>query len=144
LENLQIQQPFQQKEEVAVGNGTGIQIENTGSTLLHSPHSSFKMSNILHCPQASTNLLSKQNFCKDNFCYFILTSSHYFVKDLLTHAMLLEGRSENGLYPLKLGRNLHKENQTFIAFLGIRTTSLVWHFRLGHPSLEIVNRVVKE
>jgi hypothetical protein len=144
LENLQIQQPFQQKEEVAVGNGTGIQIENTGSTLLHSPHSSFKMSNILHCPQASANLLSIQKFCKDNFCYFILTSSHYFVKDLLTHATLLEGRSENGLYPLKLGRKLHKENKIFTAFLGIRTTSLVWHFRLGHPSLEIVNRVVKE
>jgi hypothetical protein len=144
LENLQIQQPFQQKDEVAVGNGTGIQIENTGSTLFHSPHSSFKMSNILHSPQASTNLLSIQKFCKDNFCYFILTLSHYFVKDLLTHAMLLEGRSENGLYPLKLGRNLRKENKTFTAFLGIRTTSLMWHFRLGHHSLEIVNRVVKE
>jgi hypothetical protein len=64
-------------------------------------------------------------FCKDNFCYFILTSSHLFVKDLLTHATLLKGRSENGLYPLKLGRNLHKENKTFTAFLEIRTTSLV-------------------
>ena len=102
------------------------------------------MSNILHCPQASANLLSIQKFCKDNFCYFILTSSHYFVKDLLTHATLLEGRSENGLYSLKLGRNLRKENKTFTAVLGIRTNSLVWHFRLGHPSLEIVNRVVKE
>jgi hypothetical protein len=64
-------------------------------------------------------------FCKDNFCYFILTSSHFFVKDLLTHAMLLKEKSENDLYPLKLGRNLRKENKTFTAFLGIRTTSLV-------------------
>jgi hypothetical protein len=144
LKNLQIQQPFRQKEEVAVGNGIGIQIKNTSSTLFHSPHSSFKMSNILHCPQASTNLLSIKKFCKDNFCYFILTLSHYFVKDLLTHATLLEWRSENGLYPLKLGRNLCKENKTFTVFLGIRTTSLVWHFRLRHPFLEIVNHVVKE
>ena len=37
-----------------------------------------------------------------------------------------------------------KKNKTFTAFLGIRTTSLVWHFRLGHPSFEIVNQVVKE
>jgi hypothetical protein len=38
LENLQIHQPFQQKEEVAVGNGTRLQIENTGQPffiLLH-------------------------------------------------------------------------------------------------------------
>jgi hypothetical protein len=66
-----------------------------------------------------------KSFVRDNFCYFILTSSHYFVKDLLTHATLLDERSENGLYPLKLGRNLRKENKTFTAFLGIKTTSLV-------------------
>jgi hypothetical protein len=69
-------------------------------------------------------------------------SSHYFVKDLLTHKVLLEGKSENGLYPLQFGRSLHKGNKTFAALIGIRTTSLVWHFRLGHPSLDIVNRVV--
>jgi hypothetical protein len=144
LDNLQIKQPFQPTEEVAVGNGSGLQIENTGSNLLHTSQFSFKLNNILHCPKASTNLLSIQKFCIDNCCYFILTSSHYYVKDLLTHATLLEGRSEHGLYPLRLGGNLHKNTKTFTAFLGIRTTSLVWHYRLGHPSLDIVNRVVKE
>jgi hypothetical protein len=139
LDNLQIQQPFQQTEEVAVGNGTGLQIENIGSALLQTSHSSFKLNNILHCPKASANLLSIQKFCHDNCCYFILTSSHYYIKDMLTHATLLEGRSENGLYPLRLGGNLHKRHKTFTAFIGIKTTSLVWHFRLGHPSLDIVN-----
>jgi hypothetical protein len=143
IENLQIQQPFQQTEEVAVGNGTGLQIENTGLALLHSPTSSFKLKDTLHCPQASANLISIQKFCHDNACYFILTASHYYVKDLLTHAILLEGRSENGLYPLRLGRNFLKGSKIFTALLGIKTTTLVWHFRLGHPSLDVVNRVVK-
>jgi hypothetical protein len=40
--------------------------------------------------------------------------------------------------------NFTKKTRYLLLFLGIRTTSLVWHFRLGHPSLEIVNRVVKE
>jgi hypothetical protein len=101
LGNLQIQQPFQQAEEIAVGNGTGLTIENTGSTFLHTPKTTFQLQNVLHCPQASANLLSIQKFCHDNFYYFVLTSSHYFVKDLLTHATLLAGRSENGLYPMK-------------------------------------------
>jgi len=144
LENLQIQQPFQTSEEVSMGNGTGLTIENTGSSLVHSSHSSFKLNDILHCPQASANLLSIQKFCIDNSCYFILTSSHYFVKDLKTHTLLLEGKSENGLYPLRFGGKLLKSNKTFTALLGIKTTSLMWHFRLGHPSLEIVNRVVKD
>jgi hypothetical protein len=125
LENLQIQQPFQKAEDVAVGNDTGLAIENTGSTLLHTPNSSFKLKNVLHCSQASANRVSIQNFCLDNFSYFILTSSHYYVKDLQTHAILLKGKSENGLYPLRLGRNLHKETKTFTALIGIKTTSLV-------------------
>jgi hypothetical protein len=37
LENLSIQpQPFQGPESVAVGNGAGLTIEHTGSTIFHS------------------------------------------------------------------------------------------------------------
>lgn len=71
LENLHIQQPFQHPEEVAVGNGTGLAIENTGSSLLHRSNSSFKLQNILHCPQASANLLSIQKFCLDFLLFYI-------------------------------------------------------------------------
>jgi hypothetical protein len=144
LENIHIQQPFQHNDEVAVGNGTGLTIESTGSSLIHTHTSSFELNNILHCPQASANLLSIQKFYLDNSCNFILTSSHYFVKDLRTHATLLEGKSENGLYPLRFGGTLPKGTKTFTALLGIRTTSLMWHFRLGHPSLDIVHWVVKD
>ena len=145
LGNLQIQQPFQQTEEVAIGNGTGLKIKNTGSSLVQSPNSaSFQLKDVLHCSQASANLLSIQKFCTDNHCYFILTISHYFVKDLLTYATLLEGRSEGGLYPLQLGTIRDKGTKTFTALIGLRTTSVVWHFRLGHPVVEVVNHVVKD
>jgi hypothetical protein len=126
-----------------VGNGTGLAIENTSSTLLSTPNTKLQLNNILHCPQAFVNLLSIHKFCLNKICYFILISSHYFVKNLLTHATLLEERSENDLYPLKLGRISHRDTKKFIALLGIKTTSLVWHFRLGHLSLDIVNRVIK-
>jgi hypothetical protein len=143
LENLTLQQqPFQGIETVAVGDGGGLAIENTGSTILTSPHSKFYLNHILHCPKAATNLLSIYKFCKDNDCYFILTSSHFFVKDLKTHKLLLEGRSENGLYPLRFkGASLFKP--LFTAFLGLRATLSVWHYRLGHSSFLNVNRVLK-
>jgi hypothetical protein len=55
----------------------------------------------------------------------------------------LGGRSENGLYLLQLGRNSHKGTKLFIAFVGIKTSSLIWHFRLGHSTLD-VNHAVKD
>jgi hypothetical protein len=143
LEHLSIQQPFQGKESVAVGNGAGLEITHTGSKILNSYNYQFHLKNILHCPQAATNLLSIQKFCQDNSCYFILTASHYFVKDIKTHAILLEGRSENGLYPLRLRNSSFKNNYVFTAFLGLKTTAAVWHSRLGHSSFITVERVIK-
>jgi len=144
LENLSIKQPFHQEDTVAVGNGAGLAIENTGSTTLSTLHYKFHLHNVLHCPTASANLLSIQKFCADNFCYFILTSTHFFIKDLKTHVTLLEGRSENGLYPIRLPRNSPKYLQAFSAMFGIKTSTLGWHFRLGHPRTDVVSRVIQE
>jgi len=148
LENLTVQpQPFQGTDSVAVGNGAGLAIEHTGSAtfLSTSPlsNSSFHLKHMLHCPSAATNLLSIQKLCQDNNCYFILTATHFCVKDLKTHALLLEGRSENGLYPLKLRRCSLKRTPTFTAFLGLKTSICIWHSRLGHPSFKTVNHVIK-
>ena len=64
LENITIQQPFEGNDMVAVGNGSGLKIDNAGSTLLHSSNSSFDfhLKNVLHCPNASANILSIQIF----------------------------------------------------------------------------------
>jgi hypothetical protein len=89
-------------------------------------------------------LASIINLYNNNSCYFILTTSHFFVKDLWTKAILFKWRSENGLYPLRFERNKFKGVKTLTAFLGIKRSSLVWHFRLGHPSFEVVHRVIME
>jgi hypothetical protein len=145
LEKLTIQQPFEGNEMVAVGNGAGLKIDNSCAILLHNPSASskFHLKNVLHCPNASANLLSIQKFCSDNDCHFILTSTHFFVKDNLTKATLLEGRSENGLYPLRFKGHSHKSSRAFVALLGIRISALIWHFRLGHSANDVVSRVVK-
>ena len=126
-----------------MGNGARLAIENSGSITLPSFSSSLHLKNVLHCPNASANLLSIQRFSLDNACYFIFTLSHYFVKDLRTRAILLEGKSENGLYPLQLQMNSLRGNWAFTALSGIRTSSLVWHFKLGHSSFDVVSCVVK-
>jgi hypothetical protein len=127
---------------VAVGNGTGLQIQNTGSSTFHTPLSRIVLKNILHCPKISANLLSINCFCIHNHCYFILTDSHYFIKDILTGATLLEGPSEDGLYPIYLKRTSLNKCHGLTAFLGIKTSFDVWHSRLGHPADPVVHRLV--
>jgi len=137
LENLHVQKPFQSNDTVGVGNGTTLAIANSGSAILHSPNTTFNLHNVLHCPQAAANLISIQRFCLDNDCYFILTASHYYIIDLQTQTLLLEGKSENGMYPLRFGKKSHEGNKGFTALLGIKTNTLVWHLRLGHPALKL-------
>jgi hypothetical protein len=80
-------------------------IENMDSFTLLSSNSHFKLEDILHCPAASTSLMSIHQFGKGNDCFFMLTTSHYFVKDNQIMTILLNGRSKNELHfqkaPLK-------------------------------------------
>jgi len=144
---LTLQQPFQSDETVTVGNDASLAMENSGSSILISANSKFHLKDVLYRPQATANLLSIQKFCKDNDCYFKLTSTHFYVKDTRTSALLLEGRCENGFYLLRFHKTSLQGKcalaTSFTAFIGIKTSSLGWHLRLGHPSSEVVARVIK-
>jgi len=147
--NIDNPQPFDGADTVGVGNGAGLSIKHSGSSLVHSKTSSvpsFLLKNILHCPSASTNLLSINNykFCIDNDCWFALNGSSFSVQDNLTGAMLLQGPSENGLYliPLHSLNSLNKW-KGLTAHLGVKTMDMVWHQRLGHPSFSIFRQLLK-
>jgi hypothetical protein len=98
LDNLNIQKPFQNTNTVAMGNGASLIIANNGSTILHSSHHSKSVfnlkKNVLHYPNASTNIISIQQFCLDNACYFILIATHFYIIDLQTITILLERKRE--------------------------------------------------
>jgi hypothetical protein len=142
IANLSLHEPYGGDESVAVGNGSGLSIKNTGSLHLHTPSSSFHLNRVFHCPTAMANLLSINQFCLDNDCFFILTGSHYFVKDNKTGKTLLEGRSEGGLYPIHINKNFVNKCRAHVALFGVKTSLDVWHARLGHPSSQITKRVV--
>ena len=43
-------QPYDGMDTVQVGNGSGLMIQNTGSSSLHTSHNSFRLNNVLYCP----------------------------------------------------------------------------------------------
>ena len=144
LEHLTLQQPYIGQENVAVGNGQGLSIAHTGTTIFHTPEAKLNLKRVLHCPQASANLLSINQFCLDNNCLFILTGTHYFVKDIQTGVTLLEGRSEGGLYPIQLRSMSINKSHALSAVVGIKASVSVWHSRLGHASLPIVSQLLNK
>jgi len=126
-------------DTVQVGNGSGLMIHNTGSSLLNTSHNSFRLNNVLYCPQAASNLLSINQFCLDNNYYFILTGTTFFVKENKTRRLLLQGLVENGLYPINGNKNCNKQFRCFTSKLGTKATRDQWHKRLGHPSNSTLN-----
>jgi hypothetical protein len=93
LNNLTIQQPIEGTNIVEVGNGSGLKIYNASLALTHTHKFVFHLNKLFHCPNAS-NLIFIQHFCVDNHCYFVLIASHLFVKDMITKAILVAGKTE--------------------------------------------------
>jgi hypothetical protein len=101
--------------------------------------------------------LSIQQFCRDNNCYFILTATHFTIKDMQTKEILLQGPSEAGLYPVYF-KQLHSDQikaraaflsssaflSRFSAFLGVTAPKDIWHYRLGHPSISAMNKLLQQ
>jgi hypothetical protein len=63
LDNLTIQQPFENNETIVVGNGLGLTIDNSSSTLIDSPNSNVQLHNVLHCPNPSANHFHSTFLC---------------------------------------------------------------------------------
>lgn len=69
---------------VTVGNGQSIPVAHSGKGILSTPSHNFTLSNILHVPYISHNLLSVHQFAKDNNCIITFDSSGYVVQDKVT------------------------------------------------------------
>ncbi|GJU99551.1 hypothetical protein Tco_1328822 [Tanacetum coccineum] len=130
-------EPYYGEDALHVGNGKGLPILHIGSTRFYSPSKTFSLSNILHVPQITQNLLSVQKLCHDNNVFFEFHSTLFAVKDTSTRITLLTGPSNNGLYsfcPPQI-RQVPK-----VAFIAVRASSTIWHQRLTTRNLTFTDR----
>jgi hypothetical protein len=93
-------EPHLSNDHLHVGDGKRLVISNTTHNILRTPNRLFALSNILHVPQIKKRLLSVQQFCRENCVFFLFHSSFFYVKDLITKAVLLSSQSKDGLYVL--------------------------------------------
>jgi hypothetical protein len=85
--------------QIRVGNGQGLQILHTGLATLPSPKRIFQLPSLLHVLAIQKNLISINQFTRDNNLFFEFHPSYFCVKDIRTRSLLLQSPSNGALYP---------------------------------------------
>ncbi|CAL8167719.1 unnamed protein product [Prunus armeniaca] len=87
------------------------------------------------------DLLFVYKLCHDNNCMVTFDDAGYCVQDKATRAVLLKGRSSKGLYHFPKSLPF-----TFVSsptpFLGQKINHIMWHQRLGHPTNEVLVKML--
>jgi len=140
LSNLNLRaEEYTGSEQIKVGNGQGLDIHHTGLASLPSPNHTFTLQSLLHVPQIEKNLISVNQFTKDNHVFIEFHPYCFRVKDLHTGTLLLQGPSKGGLYPWPTSLPPRLSSH---ALVSEKVSLAQWHHRFGHPAFKIVRRVL--
>ncbi|KAK2457235.1 WD40 repeat-containing protein HOS15 [Trifolium repens] len=171
--NLQQLTPFEDHDQIYIGNGQGLPILSSGSSTFSSPsqpHLTLTLNNLLHISHITKNLISVSQFCKDNSVYFVFTSNECLVKSQATNATLLQGQvGFDGLYafpsirlhsakptlvPKSFSSNNSKSAAEFPSVNSLtvpnkpvcitQNSQYLWHLRVGHPHSNTLKLVLQQ
>ena len=127
--------PYTGSDDIMIGDGSGLSITHTGSSSLHTSHNTFTLNNVLCVPAMQKNLISISKFCSSNHVSIEFLPTIFLVKDIRTGAILLKGKTKDGVYEWPVSPPL-------LAFSSIKTSLSEWHQRLGHPAINILKQIV--
>lgn len=156
--NLQQLTPIEGPDQIYMGNGQGLHIQSSGSSVFTSPihpHTPLTFHNLLLIPTITKNLLSVSQFCRDNNVYFLFDANKCFVLSQVNNDVLLEGQvGKDGLYEfpsLTLASSVVKSQPvcssqftSSINSVSVDSSSPnVWHLRLGHHNSQALKLVLQ-
>ncbi|CAL2254016.1 unnamed protein product [Prunus armeniaca] len=96
-------------------------------------------------PASITAMAAQTSFSLDAVWIADSGASHHM--DKITNRVLFHGKSDHGLYPIPclVPSSICVDNkQPKMAFLGQQIHSSLWHRRLGHPTNEVIQLMLKE
>jgi hypothetical protein len=97
LSNLNLQsEEYNGHEQVRVGNGQGLNIAHIGTSNLLDKHN-LCLPHMLHVLKLTKNLISVHKLAHDNNAVLEFHSDLFCVKDKATGAILVQGKSRDGL-----------------------------------------------
>jgi histone deacetylase 1/2 len=140
LDRLAAREVYNGNERVHIGNGAGLHISHVGHGTLDTTAKPLDLCNILHVPKITKNLLSAHKLARDNSVFIEIHPYHFIVKDLASRRRVLQGKCDcSGLYPVSPSGI----NGAMFSASSATTSKEQWHRRLGHPSLQIVNSILR-
>lgn len=164
--NIQEPFPFDGPEQIFIGNGQGLDIQSSGSSVFYSPsipHIPLTLHNLLHVPSITKNLISVSQFARDNSVFFEFHADHCLVKSQANKDVLLHGKvGPDGLYtfpsvslqsaksPLSLPFSNNNSNCKLTARSSTCnnhssfSSQYLWHLRLGHPNNHTLKLVLQQ
>jgi hypothetical protein len=110
--------------------------------VVHTPTSNLFLNNILHVPSATKSLAFVHKIAKDNNVYLEFHSNFFVIKDKDTKKILYHGRCQGGLYPLSSSASPRGQRPNPEALAAHTPSTSLWHSRLGHPAIPIVQKVI--
>ncbi|KAI0488074.1 hypothetical protein KFK09_027898 [Dendrobium nobile] len=99
-QSLQQSTPYNGRDQVFVGNGNPLPIQNIGNGILPTPTRKLALTPLFHVPRLTHRLISISKLTRDNNCSITFDKSGFRVKDTKTKQSLLRGQCRNGLYPI--------------------------------------------
>ncbi|KAM1998675.1 hypothetical protein ACFX16_006180 [Malus domestica] len=139
---LQNPEVYTGPEQVYIGDGKGLPITHTGSSSITTSHSNFALKNVLFVPDLKHNLLSANQFLIDNQCSMHLYPSHFTMKDLSSGRMRFKSPVQHGFYPFYPSSHTGAKHTALTATP--KASRTLWHGRLGHPSVRILNKLASQ
>ncbi|KAL5773723.1 hypothetical protein ACOSQ2_013647 [Xanthoceras sorbifolium] len=131
LGNLSHYSQYNGLHKLVVGSGQKLAIDNVGTSLVKShtqPTQTLQMTNVLHVPQMTKNLLSISTFTRDNHVVAKFHDNCCVIKDKTSKKVLLQGTLKDGLYQLKL----HATNSKLSSLLSADASTYLAHFHFDH------------
>lgn len=92
-QNIHQTTPFEGPDQIYIGNGQGLPVISSGSSQFFSPLNPkfrFVLSNLLHVPHTTKNLISVSQFAKDNNVFFEFHANSCYVKSQASNETLLK------------------------------------------------------
>jgi hypothetical protein len=115
-------------------------ITRIGTSIIPTNTRPLTLMNVLHVPSAQNNLIYVHRFTLDNDTYIEFHPYFFFIKDQKTKKVLLHTQCKGGLYPLPPSTSKFRK----LVFNAIKILVDRWHSRLGHPSQDIVRRIISK
>jgi hypothetical protein len=142
LDKLTMHDRYHGGDQARAANGPGMHISSIDSSVIPTTSHNLHLHNALHhVPHANKHLVFVHRFNLDNHTFIELHPHCFLIKDQVTRKVLLRGPCRGRLYPIP--SHVPPSLQKYASAI-IKLSSDHWHNRLGHPSLHIVHRVIRD